>query len=225
VEAKQPPPATSRSPVVISHSKFSFGTTNAVLKTPIEPNVSKQKAAISTTSYTTEAATYKLPIKYPGSVSPRLRRKRNPQLRTCTEYELLETTVYQDDRKKRNANTVFSSNTRERRNANACDIYTTETMWQTVTVVARGSQLRTCYETEYITTTEYRDGRKKRNANTVFYSNTRERRNANACDIYTTRTVWKTVIARGIRPCGPCYIRNQNHGRCTWSRHERRCGK
>jgi len=156
VEAKQPPPATSRSPVVISHSKFSFGTTNAVLKTPIEPNVSKQKAAISTTSYTTEAATYKLPIKYPGSVSPRLRMKRNPQLRTC-----------------------------------------------------------------YKTHTEYaRYGhRKKRNASTVFSSNTRERRNANACDITLTRTQYQTIVAARNRPCGPCQIRNQNGGRCVWSRH------
>jgi len=164
VEAKQPPPATSRFPVVINHSTFSFGTTNAVLKTPIEPNVSKQKAAISTTSYTTEAATYKLPIKYPGSVSPRLRMKRNPQLRTC-------------------------------------------------------------YETEYIKTTEYRDGRKKRNANTVFYSNTRERRNANACDIYTTQTMWETVIVAGNRPCGKCQIRIRDGGRSSCVYNYSRCGK
>jgi len=129
VEAKQPPPATSRSPVVISHSKFSFGTTNAVLKTPIEPNVSKQKAAISTTSYTTEAATYKLPIKYPGSVSPRLRRKRNPEVWDCTLYHTH--TVYYDDvnaRERRNANTV-SHNARQKRNANAyCDTTVHRTM-------------------------------------------------------------------------------------------------
>jgi len=131
VEAKQPPPATSRFPVVINHSTFSFGTTNAVLKTPIEPNVSKQKAAISTTSYTTEAATYKLPIKYPGSVSPRLRRKRNPEVWDCTLYHTH--TVYYDDvnaRERRNANTV-SHNARQKRNANAsCDTtrYQTRTM-------------------------------------------------------------------------------------------------
>ena len=139
VDAKQPPPAP-RSPVVLNHARFGFATTNTVSKTPMEPSISKQKATISTTSHTTQAATYKLRMKYPAFVSSRLRRKRNPEV-WCTEVRTW--TAEADHYRKKRAATFYhnatqrgNANARQKRNANtACD--RTVTITQTVVAPRR----------------------------------------------------------------------------------------